>query len=213
MGDRMDLYRSVEPDNTNVAINGSDLIFDSEYSQVPFSLEKEEVQTEPEKPGGIPDDYWKRLMLSEGGGKYHENEGDSGGGTKWGISKGAFPNEDIKNLTEERARELATENYWNKLPDEYKKDYSTFQEFFNTGRYGQSREEKIRYYVDLYRQPTTKSGTVTKNFINGWMNQAIGADNGQIFSNSKINAKDLTPDELFEIAMREAKKLNPGDFG
>ena len=64
MGDRMDLYRSVEPDNTNVAINGSDLIFDSEYSQVPFSLEKEEVQTEPEKPGGIPDDYWKRLMLS-----------------------------------------------------------------------------------------------------------------------------------------------------
>lgn len=159
----------------------------------------------------IPDEIWERLMRAEGGGKYHNKKGDGGGATKFGISQRAFPEEDIKNLTEERARELATKNYWNKLP-ETKRDYRTFQEYFNTGRYGDSIQEKIKFYTDLYRKEKTKSGTNTRENINGWMNQAIGADNGQIFSNSKINAKDMTPDELYHAAMEQAKKLNPEQF-
>lgn len=36
-------------------------------------------------------------------------------GTKYGISAGAFPNEDIKNLTLDRARELYKSLYWDKV--------------------------------------------------------------------------------------------------
>lgn len=46
----------------------------------------------------------------EGG--YVNDPTDPGGETKWGISKRAFPNEDIKNLTKERAMEIYYNRYW-----------------------------------------------------------------------------------------------------
>lgn len=46
----------------------------------------------------------------EGG--YNNRKTDRGGETKFGISKKAFPNEDIPNLTLERAKTLYKENYW-----------------------------------------------------------------------------------------------------
>lgn len=49
----------------------------------------------------------------EGG--YSNNPLDPGGETKYGISKRAFPDEDIKNLTPERAKVLYKEKYWDKL--------------------------------------------------------------------------------------------------
>ncbi len=49
----------------------------------------------------------------EGG--YVNNPSDPGGETKYGISKRAFPNEDIKNLTLERAKELYRQEYWTPL--------------------------------------------------------------------------------------------------
>lgn len=39
---------------------------------------------------------------------------DPGGETKYGISKRAYPNEDIPNLTLDRARELYRRDYWDK---------------------------------------------------------------------------------------------------
>lgn len=47
---------------------------------------------------------------AEGG--YTDNPNDPGGETKFGICKRDFPNEDIKNLTIERAKEIAYKNYW-----------------------------------------------------------------------------------------------------
>ena len=46
----------------------------------------------------------------EGG--YVNDSQDPGGETKFGISKRAYPNEDIKALTIERARELYLRDYW-----------------------------------------------------------------------------------------------------
>ncbi len=46
----------------------------------------------------------------EGG--YVNDERDPGGETKYGISKRAYPSEDIKNLTLERAKELYHRDYW-----------------------------------------------------------------------------------------------------
>ena len=52
------------------------------------------------------------FTLAEEGG-YVNNPKDPGGETKFGISKRAYPNEDIKNLTRDRAIELYERDYWN----------------------------------------------------------------------------------------------------
>jgi lysozyme family protein len=50
------------------------------------------------------------LFKNEGG--YANNPNDKGGDTKYGISKRAFPDVDIANLTEEQAKEIYYANYW-----------------------------------------------------------------------------------------------------
>lgn len=52
----------------------------------------------------------KFTLLWEGG--YVFNPKDPGGETKYGISKATFPNEDIRNLTLERAMEIYKTRYW-----------------------------------------------------------------------------------------------------
>lgn len=56
-------------------------------------------------------------------GTYVNDPDDPGGETKYGISKRAYPNEDIKNLTRERAEYLYKRDYWDKLSlDNYPQD-------------------------------------------------------------------------------------------
>jgi len=50
------------------------------------------------------------ILNNEGGYCWHKD--DPGGETKYGISARNFPNENIKNLTEDRAKELYYINYW-----------------------------------------------------------------------------------------------------
>ena len=52
------------------------------------------------------------LIAHEGG--YVNDVRDPGGETKYGISKRAYPNEDIPNLTLDRAKELYFRDYWAK---------------------------------------------------------------------------------------------------
>ena len=54
----------------------------------------------------IIDDVFKK----EGG--YVNDPKDPGGETKYGISKKAFPNVDIKSLTKEDAKKIYMDNYW-----------------------------------------------------------------------------------------------------
>jgi len=61
-------------------------------------------------------DNFKRafdLVLGFEGG-YTDDPSDSGGKTKFGISKKAYPDEDIVNLTLNRARELYKRDYWDR---------------------------------------------------------------------------------------------------
>ena len=53
---------------------------------------------------------FEMVIGAEGG--YVNDPHDPGGETKFGISKRAYPNEDIKALTIERARELYLRDYW-----------------------------------------------------------------------------------------------------
>lgn len=59
------------------------------------------------------DDAFERTIGHEG--EYTEGIGDPGGETKFGISKRAYPGEDIKGLTIMRARELYRRDYWDRI--------------------------------------------------------------------------------------------------
>lgn len=52
-----------------------------------------------------------QFALQEEGG-YVNHPSDPGGETKYGISKRSYPNEDIKNLTVQRAIEIYRKDYW-----------------------------------------------------------------------------------------------------
>lgn len=56
------------------------------------------------------DEAFELLIGHEGGYVNHPN--DPGGETKYGISKRAYPNEDIKNLTLDRAKLIYARDYW-----------------------------------------------------------------------------------------------------
>lgn len=56
------------------------------------------------------DEAIKFILKEEGG--YIDHPNDPGGETNFGISKRAFPKEEIKNLTLDRAKFLYFENYW-----------------------------------------------------------------------------------------------------
>lgn len=56
------------------------------------------------------EDAMKFVFEAEGG--YTNDPNDPGGETNFGISKKAYPNEDIKNMTLERAMEIYMRDYW-----------------------------------------------------------------------------------------------------
>lgn len=58
------------------------------------------------------DEAFEIIVGHEGG--YSNNPADPGGETKYGISKRAYPHEDIANLTLERSKELYRRDYWEK---------------------------------------------------------------------------------------------------
>lgn len=53
------------------------------------------------------------ILREEGG--YVNNPSDPGGETKYGISKRSYPNEDIANLTVDKAKSIYRRDYWNPL--------------------------------------------------------------------------------------------------
>lgn len=56
------------------------------------------------------DEAFAEVIGVEGG--YTPGIGDPGGETKFGISKRAYPGEDIKDMTLERAKEIYARDYW-----------------------------------------------------------------------------------------------------
>ena len=81
------------------------------------------------------DDIIKVVLKHEGG--YVNDPVDPGGETNFGIAKRSHPDVDIKNLTEEGAKEIYYQDYWMKnrvpqLPDDLKHIY--FDMCVNQGR-------------------------------------------------------------------------------
>ncbi len=59
------------------------------------------------------DKAFKKVIGHEGG--YVNDPDDNGGETKYGISKRAYPQIDIKNLTLDGAKEIYKKDYWTRL--------------------------------------------------------------------------------------------------
>jgi lysozyme family protein len=55
----------------------------------------------------------KKVLVNEGG--YVNDPKDSGGETKFGITKRTYPNVDIKNLTIAEAEAIYKKDYWGKI--------------------------------------------------------------------------------------------------
>ena len=55
----------------------------------------------------------KKMLKNEG--CYSDNPSDSGGKTKYGISKKSYPNLNIKKLTESQAKKIYKKDYWDRL--------------------------------------------------------------------------------------------------
>jgi len=60
----------------------------------------------------IFDEALEMVLIHEGG--YVDDPHDKGGETKYGISKRAYPNVDIKNLTTRQAGDIYRADYWDK---------------------------------------------------------------------------------------------------
>lgn len=124
------------------------------------------------------------VMRWEGG--YVNDPHDAGGETKYGISKRAYPNEDIKNLTLERAGELYKKDYWDKIGADRLDDgldCAVFDCAVNMGvgrakqflarasTWVEFNEERREYYKGIVASKPSQS-----KFIKGWMNRVDALD-------------------------------------
>jgi len=119
----------------------------------------------------------KFILKWEGG--YSNDPNDSGGETKYGISKKSYPNEDIKNMTLERAKEIYYQNYWlktncNKLPSPL--NLIVFDTAVNCGR---NRANKflissLGWQDYLFKRIEFYAGLENaKYYLRGWVNRVI----------------------------------------
>jgi len=54
-------------------------------------------------------------LAREGGSRFTDVTNDKGGATKYGISQTAYPTVDIRNLTEQQARDIYKRDYWDRI--------------------------------------------------------------------------------------------------
>jgi len=85
---------------------------------------------------------FKEIISIEGG--YTNNIHDRGGETKYGISKRAYPNLDIKNLTLDKAKQIYYNDYWFDIKLDYIDNYNIQLELFDTAvNMGQYKAQTI----------------------------------------------------------------------
>lgn len=73
------------------------------------------------------DDAFDRLIGNEG--DYSNDPRDPGGETRYGISKRAYPNVDIKQLTLEEAKAIYRRDYWSAIRGDDMPDAVAFEVF------------------------------------------------------------------------------------
>jgi lysozyme family protein len=107
--------------------------------------------------------FFNRLMKYEGG--YVNDPDDPGGETKFGISKRAFPDEDIANLSEGRAMQIYYEDYYKKVNADKLPERIAWQVFDFGVNAGVARSARmVQRLVGAY--PDGKIGPTTIALVN-----------------------------------------------
>ena len=73
-----------------------------------------------------------KTLIREGGARFTDNPDDHGGATKYGISQNAYPNVDIRNLTEDQAKAIYKRDYWDKVAGDTLKSQAVAENIFDT---------------------------------------------------------------------------------
>lgn len=126
------------------------------------------------------------ILKHEGG--YVNDPSDPGGETNFGISKRAYPNLDIKNLTREQAKEIYKRDYYDRLGVGELSDLRLAYHYFDMGvNAGVGRAKQLmikamekqkqnpglklwKIYKDLREQFYKNIATGTKEkFLAGWL--------------------------------------------
>lgn len=106
-----------------------------------------------------------KTLVREGG--YVNDPKDRGGETKFGISKRAYPNVDIKNLTIDGAKDIYKRDYWNKIKgDAIADDLVAFEIFDTAVNMGVRTSSKLVQMV-VGSHPDGIIGPKTLEKING----------------------------------------------
>lgn len=119
------------------------------------------------------------VLKWEGG--YVNDPKDPGGETKWGISKKAHPDIDIKNLTPEKAAEIYAQEYWDRAGCDgmvSPLNIAVFDTAVNCGvnravawaRSVKTAEEYLKLRKEYYIGLATKNPNLQK-FLKGWLNR------------------------------------------
>jgi len=125
------------------------------------------------------DRAFQLVIGAEGG--YVNDPSDAGGETKYGISKRAYPDTDIKSLTLDDAKEIYKQDYWNAvqgddLPDRL--DIVMFDCAVNQG-VGAARKLYADDYRTFLRNRLKNYSRIVQNnptqlkFLRGWVNRVI----------------------------------------
>lgn len=73
-----------------------------------------------------------KTLIHEGGSKVTDDPVDRGGLTKFGISQLAYPDLDIKSLTEDDAKALYKKDYWDRVKGDYIHSQQMAEAIFDT---------------------------------------------------------------------------------
>jgi len=73
-----------------------------------------------------------KTLINEGGAKITDDPNDSGGLTKYGISQRAYPNVNIRALTEAQARAIYKRDYWDKIKGDDIQSQPVAENIFDT---------------------------------------------------------------------------------
>ena len=107
---------------------------------------------------------FEKILRFEGG--YVNDKSDSGGETKYGISKKAFPNVDIKNLTLNEAKEIYKKVYWDKIKGDEINNQKIAEIIFDTAiNMGISTAAKLAQKILNVKQDGI-IGAITLNALN-----------------------------------------------
>lgn len=93
-----------------------------------------------------------KTLAHEGGAKFTDDPSDRGGATKYGISQTAYPTLDIRNLTEQQARDIYKRDYWDRIRGDEITSQAIAENFFdasvNMGARTASRLAQVALVMD-----------------------------------------------------------------